>query len=60
MDKQMKEAILEANMMLKELGLVIFTWGNVSGIDRKKGEVTGAVSSVDTQTLQPECRNPFH
>ncbi|MBT8354849.1 MAG: class II aldolase/adducin family protein, partial [Desulfofustis sp.] len=54
MDKQMKEAILEANLMLKELGLVIFTWGNVSGIDRKTGEVTIKPSGVPYDTMKVE------
>ncbi len=54
MDKQMKEAVLEANLMLKELGLVIFTWGNVSGIDREKGEVTIKPSGVPYDNMKVE------
>jgi L-ribulose-5-phosphate 4-epimerase len=30
----LKEAVCRANLRLPELGLVVFTWGNVSGIDR--------------------------
>ncbi|MEJ2058478.1 MAG: hypothetical protein P8X39_11645 [Desulfofustis sp.] len=38
MNKKIKQRVLEANLMLKDLGLVIFTWGNVSAIDRDSGE----------------------
>ena len=31
----LKQQVYEANMKLVEYGLVIFTWGNVSGIDRE-------------------------
>ena len=37
--RKLKEKVYEANMALPRHGLVIFTWGNVSGIDRKKGLV---------------------
>lgn len=33
----LKEQVLEANLELPKHGLVTFTWGNVSGIDREKG-----------------------
>ncbi|MDO5111377.1 MAG: L-ribulose-5-phosphate 4-epimerase [Clostridia bacterium] len=33
----LKEQVFEANMLLPKYGLVVFTWGNVSGIDREKG-----------------------
>ena len=33
----LKQQVYEANMKLVEYGLVIFTWGNVSGIDRESG-----------------------
>ena len=52
MDKQMKEAVLEANLMLKELGLVIFTWGNVSAIDRSLNEVIIKPSGVPYETMK--------
>ena len=32
----LKEAVCRANLRLPELGLVVFTWGNVSGIDRER------------------------
>lgn len=36
---QLKEAVLEANLDLVRRGLVMFTWGNVSGVDRERGLV---------------------
>lgn len=35
--EKLKQDVYEANMRLPELGLVSFTWGNVSGVDREKG-----------------------
>ena len=35
--EKLKEAVCEANLMLPKHGLVTFTWGNVSGIDRETG-----------------------
>ena len=35
--EELKKEVYEANMMLPKHGLVTFTWGNVSGIDREKG-----------------------
>lgn len=54
MDKARKEEILEANLMLQRTGLVIFTWGNVSGIDREKGEVTIKPSGVPYENMKVE------
>lgn len=51
MNKKMKQNVLEANLMLKELGLVIFTWGNVSTIDRDLGEVVIKPSGVPYETM---------
>jgi L-ribulose-5-phosphate 4-epimerase len=51
MNKKMKQDVLEANLMLKELGLVIFTWGNVSAIDRDLGEVVIKPSGVPYETM---------
>jgi L-ribulose-5-phosphate 4-epimerase len=51
MNKKMKENVLEANLMLKELGLVLFTWGNVSAIDRDLGEVVIKPSGVPYETM---------
>ena len=35
--EELKKKVYEANMELPRYGLVTFTWGNVSGIDREKG-----------------------
>ena len=35
--EELKKEVYEANMLLPHYGLVTFTWGNVSGIDREKG-----------------------
>ena len=35
--EQLKKEVYEANMLLPKYGLVTFTWGNVSGIDRERG-----------------------
>ena len=37
--EQLKKEVYEANMDLVAKGMVIYTWGNVSGIDREKGLV---------------------
>jgi L-ribulose-5-phosphate 4-epimerase len=54
MDRVRREEILEANLMLQRMGLVIFTWGNVSGIDRQKGEVTIKPSGVPYDKMKAE------
>lgn len=35
--EELKQKVFEANLKLVEYGLVVLTWGNVSGIDREKG-----------------------
>ena len=45
--EQLKQAVLEANLLLPKHGLVTFTWGNVSGIDREKGLVVIKPSGVE-------------
>ena len=52
--EQLKKDVYEANMELVEKGLVIYTWGNVSGIDRETGLVVIKPSGVDYDTLKPE------
>jgi L-ribulose-5-phosphate 4-epimerase len=51
--EQLKEAVYRANMDLVAHGLVIFTWGNVSGIDREKGLVVIKPSGVDYDVMKP-------
>ena len=50
----LKEAVYEANMELVRKGLVIETWGNVSGIDRKKGLMVIKPSGVDYEKMKAE------
>lgn len=52
--EQLKEDVYRANMELVEKGLVIYTWGNVSGIDREKGLMVIKPSGVDYDTMKPE------
>ena len=52
--EELKEKVYRANMCLVEHGLVIFTWGNVSGIDREKGLVVIKPSGVDYDVMTPE------
>ena len=52
--EQLKQEVWAANMQLPELGLVLFTWGNVSGIDREKGLVVIKPSGVSYAEMKPE------
>ena len=52
--KSLKEAVYEANMELPKRGLVTYTWGNVSGIDREKGLFVIKPSGVDYDLLKPD------
>lgn len=51
---QLKEQVLEANLDLVRQGLVVFTFGNASGIDRDEGLVAIKPSGVPYEKLQPE------
>ena len=52
--EELKKAVYEANMDLPRYGLVTFTWGNVSGIDREQGLFVIKPSGVDYEKLSPE------
>ncbi len=52
--EELKKQVYEANMLLPKYGLVTFTWGNVSGIDREKGLFVIKPSGVDYDLLKPE------
>ena len=52
--EKLKEEVYKANMDLPKYGLVTFTWGNVSGIDREKGLFVIKPSGVDYDKLTPE------
>ena len=49
--KKLKHAVYEANMELPHRGLVTYTWGNVSGIDRERGLVVIKPSGVSYDEL---------
>ena len=52
--EQLKKEVWEANMLLPKYGLVTFTWGNVSGIDRESGLVVIKPSGVEYDEMKPE------
>lgn len=52
--EQLKQQVYEANMELPRYGLVTFTWGNVSGIDRERGLFVIKPSGVEYDRLTPE------
>lgn len=52
--KKLKHAVYEANMELPHRGLVTYTWGNVSGIDRERGLVVIKPSGVSYDELTPD------
>lgn len=49
--KELKEKVLKANLALVKHGLVTFTWGNVSGIDRKNGLVVIKPSGIEYENM---------
>lgn len=52
--EKLKEEVCKANRDLLKYGLVTFTWGNVSGIDREKGLFVIKPSGMDYDELKPE------
>lgn len=50
--EELKQEVYEANMKLPEYGLVTFTWGNVSGIDREQGLLVIKPSGVEYDKLK--------
>ena len=52
--EKLRREVYEANIMLPKLGLVNFTWGNVSGIDREKKLFVIKPSGVEYDKLTPE------
>ncbi len=49
--ENLKSNVLTANLELAKRGLVTYTWGNVSGIDREKGLVVIKPSGVEYETM---------
>lgn len=52
--EKLKQQVYEANMMLPAQNLVVFTWGNVSGIDREKGVIIIKPSGIPYEKLKPD------
>ncbi|MCR5136337.1 MAG: class II aldolase/adducin family protein, partial [Oscillospiraceae bacterium] len=52
--EELKQQVCEANLLLPKYGLVTFTWGNVSGIDRESGLFVIKPSGVDYDGMRPE------
>ena len=52
--EELKKQVWEANMELPRRGLVTYTWGNVSGIDRASGLFVIKPSGVEYEELTPE------
>lgn len=52
--ENLKEIVCKANLELPKYGLVTFTWGNVSAIDKETGLVVIKPSGVEYSTMKPE------
>ena len=52
--ESLKELVCKANLLLPKHGLVTFTWGNVSGIDREKGLMVIKPSGVEYDEMGPD------
>ena len=50
----LRETVFNANMELNQRGIVLYTWGNVSGIDRDKGLVVIKPSGVPYEHMTPD------
>ena len=50
----LKEIVCKANLELSEYGLVTFTWGNVSGVDRESGLMVIKPSGVEYDNMKAE------
>lgn len=52
--KELRNIVYEANMELPKRGLVTYTWGNTSGVDRERGLMVIKPSGVKYEDLSPE------
>lgn len=52
--ESLKEQVFQANLLLPKHGLVTFTWGNVSGIDRDQGLMVIKPSGVAYEVMKAE------
>ena len=58
--ESLREEVLEANLEVVRRGLVLYTFGNASGIDRARGLVVIKPSGVDYSTLKASDLVIFH
>jgi L-ribulose-5-phosphate 4-epimerase len=52
--ERLKEQVFQANLLLPKHGLVVFTWGNVSGIEREQGYMVIKPSGVSYEEMKAE------
>jgi len=52
--EELKKQVCEANLPLPRHGLITFTWGNISGIDREQGRMVIKPSGVEYSDMKPE------
>ena len=52
--EQLKKEVCAANLKLVDLGLVLFTWGNVSGYDKETGYVVIKPSGIPYDNMKPD------
>ncbi len=52
--EKLKEEVFQANLDLVKYGLVIFTWGNASGISRENGLVVIKPSGISYEKMRPK------
>ena len=52
--EELKKIVCAANLELPKYGLVTFTWGNVSGVDREKGLMVIKPSGIEYDHMTPE------
>ena len=52
--EKLKEEVCKANLLLPKYGLVTFTWGNVSGVDREQGLMVIKPSGVEYDEMGPD------
>lgn len=52
--EQLKETVFKANRLLRDSGLIVLTWGNVSQIDRESGHIVIKPSGISYDTMTAE------
>lgn len=52
--RELKESVLAANLLLPKYGLITFTWGNVSGVDRESGVMVIKPSGVEYSEMKAD------